>query len=319
MSCGDAELTTTRPRLSGSHDRNGGNDEVLSDVNFTQPTFGSAERRHQHHVVPAWHVAAEKRDPASVRRPHRAVIPGRIDGSSQLRPRADALNVDVGVVLIRTGPRERNLLAVGRQRRRRLRAEQRRQLHLASDIGRYLATPRKVDRRERRRHQPGHPCPPPSRRGTPHVVQRCGTSFFAHAVERYRDVRRVSRRSPWLRRPFHLGDEPIPPPRKRLDEPRFVRRVVEGIAQPTHRRVQARFEVYEGVGGPETMAEILAGDQLARPFQQSFEDLERLVRDFEARRALAKFGREPVKRERAEPNDLEPAVFVMHGTRASPP
>ena len=48
-------------------------------------------------------------------------------------------------------------------------------------------------------------------------------------------------------------------------------------------------EVDEGVGRPETIANLVAGDDFAGFFEQQGEDLERLVLQLDAEAVLAKF------------------------------
>ena len=52
-----------------------------------------------------------------------------MEGSPHFRARADALDVNVVVVAVGPGPRERHILAIWCERRRDLRAVQRRQRH----------------------------------------------------------------------------------------------------------------------------------------------------------------------------------------------
>ena len=72
-------------------------------------------------------------------------------------------------------------------------------------------------------------------------------------------------------------DEAIASARQRLDEARVVGRVAERLAQLLDRRVEGVVEVDEGVGRPEPFAHRLAGDDLARAFQEHRQQLKRLV------------------------------------------
>ena len=56
---------------------------------------------------------AKKGDPAAVGRPDRVVVAARVGGQPQRRAGADLLHVDVGIVLLWPGPRERHVVAVG--------------------------------------------------------------------------------------------------------------------------------------------------------------------------------------------------------------
>src|SRR4030095_7280493 len=58
----------------------------------------------------------QKRNAASVRRPDRAVVVRGVSGQPQRRACADLLNVDIRIVLLGSGPRERYVVAVGGER-----------------------------------------------------------------------------------------------------------------------------------------------------------------------------------------------------------
>ena len=51
-------------------------------------------------------------------------------------------------------------------------------------------------------------------------------------------------------------------------EPGILGRVVESVAQSADGRIQAVIEINEGVGGPETLAQLFAGNYLARGLKE---------------------------------------------------
>ena len=73
------------------------------------------------------------------------------------------------------------------------------------------------------------------------------------------------------------GDETIAPSRDRLHKTRRLGRVTERVAQPSDRRVQPVLEIDEGVLRPETLAELLASDELARLLEQHRQQEEAVV------------------------------------------
>jgi hypothetical protein len=53
--------------------------------------------------------------------------------------------------------------------------------------------------------------------------------------------------------------------------------IVQGIAQPIHRFVQASVEIDEGIRGPQLFHQFVAGDQLAGAIEQHGENVKRLL------------------------------------------
>src|SRR6185503_17082517 len=86
----------------------------------------------------------------------------------------------------------------------------------------------------------------------------------------------------------HAPDEPIPTPRDRLDERRLVRIVAKRGAQALDRGVQAVLEVDERALGPETLTQLVTGDDLAGPLEHEPEDLERLLLQAHPRAAVSR-------------------------------
>lgn len=171
----------------------GWDDNTLTYVELAYSVLGSTERRHEDQLTSTRDLAAEKGDPSPVGRPGGAEIACRVIRSPHLGARADPLHVDVLVFLTGTRPRERDLLAVRRERRRAFRALERRQrCHLRSrGCGWTLTRPREVAGDEHHRHQQHQPGPLPSRSGVRRLCLRSGPGFFPHVLERNLDVRDV--------------------------------------------------------------------------------------------------------------------------------
>ena len=73
-------------------------------------------------------------------------------------------------------------------------------------------------------------------------------------------------------------DETVSQPGQSLDPMRRLRRIAQNSADPFYRVVQAVIKIDESVGGPEFGVELLAGNYIARPFDQHSQDLKRLAR-----------------------------------------
>src|SRR5262249_50867218 len=115
------ESVTTRQELSGHQPRNPGL-LTIARADVGQFAFWPAQRRDQPQFALAGYThawrrfASEERNPASVGRPDGIEVGARIGRQPQRRAGADLLHVDVGVVLLRPGPREDDVIAVGRKR-----------------------------------------------------------------------------------------------------------------------------------------------------------------------------------------------------------
>src|SRR6185369_1515573 len=71
-------------------------------------------------------------------------------------------------------------------------------------------------------------------------------------------------------------NESIAAARQRFYEPRRFSRIAERLAQALHRSVDAVVEVDDGVAGPELLAKLLAGDEIARMLQKERKHAQRL-------------------------------------------
>ena len=88
---------------------------------------------------------------------------------------------------------------------------------------------------------------------------------------------------------------------------RMFRGIVQSLAKPVDRFVQAQVEINESTSRPKSLNQFLAADHLARPLQQSGEELKRFFLKDEAMSVGAKFARAQVEFELAKAHDLSGA------------
>ena len=86
--------------------------------------------------------------------------------------------------------------------------------------------------------------------------------------------------------------------------------VSEGLADFVDGGVEAVVEVDEGVGGPELLLQLFAGDDFSGALEQQGEDLERLALQAELDSALAQFACAEVEFEDSEAG--YPAAILRH-------
>ena len=96
------------------------------------------------------------------------------------------------------------------------------------------------------------------------------------------------------------GDEAIAAPVQRLHEPRVVGIVAERRAKPLDRRIQAVLEVDERPCRPETLPQLLARHDLARPLDHHRENFKRLILKPDADSPFPQLARAQVDLEGAE-------------------
>jgi hypothetical protein len=95
-------------------------------------------------------------------------------------------------------------------------------------------------------------------------------------------------------------DEAIPTLRQSFHESRCVGGVSERFAQLLHRGAEPAVEIDERLARPQPALQLIPRDQVAWPFQQRGEDLERLVGEADLRALLAQFTRAGVEVEGPE-------------------
>ena len=107
-----------------------------------------------------------------------------------------------------------------------------------------------------------------------------------------------------FRLPANRNDEPIAAAGQRLDESRHVRRVPKRISQAANRGIQAALEIDERLCRPQTLSQLLAGDEVAWTIQQCPENLKRLIGKTDPNPAPAQLAGAEIQLERSEPNEI---------------
>ena len=105
------------------------------------------------------------------------------------------------------------------------------------------------------------------------------------------------------RKAGHGSDESVAAAGQRLDEPRHIGRVPERISQPANRGIQAVLEVDECLGRPQSLPQLLAGNELAGTIQQRLEHLKRLFGKTDPDAALPQLAGPQIQLERAKADD----------------
>ena len=107
-------------------------------------------------------------------------------------------------------------------------------------------------------------------------------------------------------------EQSIAPARHCLDEARRRRRILERLAEPAHRRIQAVIEVDEGAVRPQALAEFLARDQPAGVFEERGQEHEGLVRQAAGDPVADQVSRPRVEQERTEANRAQRGSADVH-------
>jgi hypothetical protein len=82
-----------------------------------------------------------------------------------------------------------------------------------------------------------------------------------------------------LNRSFQLTDEPIPPPRQRLDKARSLGQVAQHFANLVNGCIQVVVNINKRVR-PQPLLQLLTGHYFARALQQDAQDLKGLAGKF---------------------------------------
>src|SRR5260370_39839262 len=77
--------------------------------------------------------------------------------------------------------------------------------------------------------------------------------------------------------PVHLSDKPVTPSRQRLDKPRRISGVAQGIAESQDCVIETHVKVYKCIRGPKLVAKVVPDDDFAGIFQQHNKNLKRLL------------------------------------------
>jgi hypothetical protein len=118
-----------------------------------------------------------------------------------------------------------------------------------------------------------------------------------------------------LRRRSYEGyrsDEAVAPLRDGLDVEGLVCGVAQGIAQLHDCGIQAVIEINVSIGGPQTLAQLFASDDVAGAFQQEDEDAEGLFAQLDECATAAQLGVADIDFEDAEAPALRAALSRFH-------
>ena len=76
---------------------------------------------------------------------------------------------------------------------------------------------------------------------------------------------------------IHLSDKPVTASRQRLNEPRRIGRVTQGIAESQDCVVEAHVKVHKSIRRPKLVAKLIPGNDFAGVLQQHGENLKGLL------------------------------------------
>ena len=105
----------------------------------------------------------------------------------------------------------------------------------------------------------------------------------------------------------HRSDESVAAAGQRLDEPRHIGRVPERIAQPANGSIQAVLEIDECLRRPQSLPQLLAGDEFAGTIQQRLENLKRLIGEIDPDAGLPQLARAQIQLETRQSGREDPA------------
>jgi hypothetical protein len=108
------------------------------------------------------------------------------------------------------------------------------------------------------------------------------------------------------------SDEAVSTAGKGFDEAGVVGGVSERLSDAVYGGVEAVLEVSEGVGGPEFLLQLFAGDQFSAAEEQGFEHLEGLAGQADADALLAQFGGLEIRLEDTKAEDSRCFFWLTH-------
>jgi hypothetical protein len=112
----------------------------------------------------------------------------------------------------------------------------------------------------------------------------------------------------WLNR----SDEPIPATGDGFDVTRITRRIHEHLSQFVYGRIQAMFEVHEGIRRPDEPPQFIPANQFVWPCQHRCEDLEWLLLELHADAKFPQHSLSHVGLERTESDPRERTCVASH-------
>ena len=111
----------------------------------------------------------------------------------------------------------------------------------------------------------------------------------------------------------HVRDEAVTTSGHCLNEARTLSGITEGLADLVDGFVEPVIEIYEGIRGPQSALELVAGHQLAWPGQQHREHLKRLLLKPDPRTALLQFASPKIGLEDPEAKTARNVTGLLHG------
>jgi hypothetical protein len=114
-----------------------------------------------------------------------------------------------------------------------------------------------------------------------------------------------------LYRWFQLTDEPIPPPRQRLDKARALGRITQHLANLVNGCIQVVIDVDKRVR-PEPLLQFLPRHHVARTLQQNAEHLKRLPPELLLHSGLAQFAGAKINLEILKSQESKLVLYVCH-------
>jgi hypothetical protein len=115
----------------------------------------------------------------------------------------------------------------------------------------------------------------------------------------------------------HVRDETVTASGHCLNEARALSGIAEGFADLVDGFVESVIEIYEGIRGPQSALEFIAGHQLAWPGQQHREHLKRLLLKPDPRTALPQFASPKIGLEDSEAETARDVTGLLHGEALS--
>ena len=109
-----------------------------------------------------------------------------------------------------------------------------------------------------------------------------------------------------------VRDEPVTATSDGLHEARARRRIIERVPNPVDGFVHAVVEVDEGVGSPQSVTKLFAGDRLTRPFEQHHQNLKGLLLKSQPHAVLPQFPGSKINLEDAE-TEADRRTGLGHG------
>jgi hypothetical protein len=111
----------------------------------------------------------------------------------------------------------------------------------------------------------------------------------------------------------HSSNESIASLGQGLNDARSIGRIAQRFAQALDCVIESVVKIYKRIRRPDLALQFLPSDHLARLFQKSLEDLERLLLQFDSNALLAHFARAQVHLEVVEPEDCAGWGNTLHG------